>query len=223
MPGDPREKFSEELRQHCYAAAVSDFDWVVRIDADEFYPLDVCVHGAQFGAPRAALEKAHAADEQAVRAEIVQFWLTLDDVRRGVVLEDPAVSVRLRRRWYSFGHTGIVAWRTTLPAAYRAGQIKNIPTYPDGSDVGKHAGPPAILQLHYPCRDLAQVSARCAHRRRFPKAFGKYTQNLIIDERVAGLHYWDGGCLSNMWNHDGVYRWFEVAAELWTERAARWS
>jgi glycosyltransferase involved in cell wall biosynthesis len=81
LRGPGGEPFSEELRQHTLdVAADYDPDWVIRIDVDEIYHPDPD--------PRQVLEEALAEDSFCVRALQLEFWLTLDDVRRGLLLED---------------------------------------------------------------------------------------------------------------------------------------
>ena len=220
LPGDPDESFDEGLRQHtlAYAAGLNP-DWIVRIDPDEFYPRGVCFAGLLPQDPRAIFKAAEQSGYAALRAQVVQFWITVDDVRRGLLLEDEQVSVQKRRRWYTVGHSATVGWRHDPRLTYRMGQKENVPFSPNGVVVGAQGMEHSLLiQTHYPCRSLAQLVARVAHRKRFGASFGKYRHNLIIDEQVAGLHYWDGGAFSRAINHPALYSWYEMADQLFSER-----
>jgi len=225
LRGPVDEIFDEGLRQYALtAAAALDPDWIVRIDPDEFYPRGISVTGYRPQDPRAILENYDKTGVMATRAQVVQFWITFDDLRRGLLLEDETVSVQKRRRWYSFGHTAIVAWKHNLVLAYKYGSMKNIPFYPDGQDVGKDARGALLIQTHYTCRSLPQLVARVADRKKNGGSFGKYKHNLIIDETVVGLGYWnDGEPIIPYQNHDFVYKWFEISTRLYAERAAGWN
>lgn len=218
LPGDVNESFSESLRQHAlgYASALAP-DWIVRIDPDEFYPRGVHFAGGKPQDPRTILEGIDRKGYLAARAHVIQFWITLDDVKRGLLLEDESVSVQKRRRWYTVGHTAVVAWKHNPELVYRYASSKNIPFYPNGRDVGAvKCASPTLIQTHYTCRSLRQLVSRIEHRRQYRKAFGKYAQNLIIDE--AALHYWDGGAFLKKENHAALYRWFDQSSALYNRR-----
>lgn len=221
LEGDPGETFNEILRQYTltYAAKLEP-DWIVRIDPDEFYPRGVSFKKGKPQDPRAVLETLDAEGVLATRANVIQFWITLDDVRRGLLLEDEKASVQVRRRWYSVGHTAVVAWKHHPELAYKPGEVKNIPFYPDGRDVGQAlcASAENLIQTHYTCRSLSQLVARMADRQKDQQSFGKYVENLIIDEQVAGLFYWSGGPFWDVRNHEGVYQWFKEARALYEGR-----
>ena len=219
LPGDVNEKFDEGLRQHAltYAAALNP-DWIVRIDPDEFYPRGACFKGHLPKNPRDILEALDGMGYLSVRASVVQFWITLDDVRWGLMLEDDSVSVQKRRRWYSVGHTAIAAWRHSPRLSYTMGQRANVPFYPDGTNVGVNNVFSDLIQTHYSCRSLAQLVQRVEHRRAYKMSFGKYLQNLIFDEKDVPLHYWDGGPFSTVRNHEALTAWFEASMAAYKER-----
>jgi len=219
IKGDPEEEFNEALRQHTLDMASDlDADWIVRTDPDEFYPYGARWPNSEPQDMRHIIAQARARGEWAIRADVVQFWVTLDDMRRGFILEDERAPVQQRRRWYSVGHTAVAAWRHDPRFQYKPGEKKNLPFCPDGRDVGAFAREPLMIQTHYTCRSWPQMWGRVIDRRRNKAAFGKYQKNLVIDEAWAGLHYWDGGPFAPQANHDNVYRWFEKADALYVER-----
>lgn len=209
------EPFSEHMRQNCLNYInrhIPETDWVVRVDPDEFYPRGVWFKGLPDSYPRRYIE--HATDN-ALRAHVVQFWITLDDVKRGLLLEDDSISVQKRRRWYSVGHTATVAWKHDPELFYPEKGMRNTPAHPDPRKA-LCPGAPMMIQTHYTCRSWPQLWNRVQHRKQFRKSFGKYVKNLIIDERH--LHYWDGGALCPKVNHGQLYKWFDEAEELFKAR-----
>lgn len=214
--GEP-EPFNEGLRQHTLEAALSlDPDWIWRIDVDEIYHPEP--------EPRELLAAALEADVYCVRAMQAEFWLTLDDVRRGLLLEDESISVQERRRWYTFGHTAMVAWRPDPRLAYRMDEGvqkgRNVPTTADGRDVSGMGPcyPERLLQKHYNCRSMHQVIRRMRDRVKNLALFGKYKYNLIIDESV-GLHYLGPDeRFDTRDNHGVVYEWYARSQKLFEER-----
>lgn len=219
--GDPSESFSEQLRQNCLDFINTrwpDTDWVVRIDADEFYPRGAKIEGGILHDPRADIERAHERDDLSLRASVIEFWITLDDVRRGLLLEDEKTSVQKRRLWYTYGHSAVVAWRHKPELYYPVDSMKNVP-FDDGGDIGRYAGAPLMLQTHYPCRSLPQLLDRMGHRKRFKKSFGKYQHNLVIDETYAGLFKWDGKQpFRPINNRKFLYKWYEYSQALFKAR-----
>jgi len=154
----------------------------------------------------------------------MEFWITLDDVRRGLLLEDESVSVQKRRRWYTCGHMAMVAWRHRSDLFYSSDvglqKRRNVPVTVNGRDVSA-LGPchgVALVQKHYNCRSVRQLMARMADRIRDLKTFGKYRYNLIVDEKI-GLHYLGPDevfCYQD--NHHLVYEWYEESSKLFDER-----
>lgn len=215
LRGPEGESFSEHMRQHCLDYInenIQDVDWVVRIDPDEFYPRGVWMKNGPDSYPRRHLENTQ---DNAVRAHVIQFWITQDDVRRGLILENDRVSVRKRRRWYSVGHSAVVAWRHDPALCYPVIGMRNVPAHPDPSKAIQ-AGPPSIIQTHYTCRSWPQLWDRIQHREKFRKSFGKYVMNLVIDDDV--LYYWHGGPFINVRNHELLYEWYETAQRLYEGR-----
>ena len=216
IAGDVNETFNEGLRQHAYAAAMMlKPDWVWRVDPDEIY------HPGPD--PRDVFGRAMGSTATCIRASILEFWLTLDDVRRGLLLEDERISVQRRRRWYTYGHMAMVAWRPRVDLAYRMDvgvqRRRNVPVTPAGQDVSElgpcHGTP--LLQKHYSGRSLRQIVERRASRTDLA-SFGKYRHNLIVDEGI-GLHYLgDDGEIIFRHNQDYIYDWYRVAQKLYKER-----
>lgn len=212
ITGPPGEPFNEALRQHTLTRAMEyKPDWIIRIDVDEIYHPDPD--------PRGVLKDALADNAFCVRALQMEFWPTLDDVRRGLLLEDDHVSIQLRRRWYTCGHMAMVAWRPHPDLAYRELAIqkrRNVPTTTDGRDVSE-LGPvfgTYLVQKHYNCRSLPQILKRIKDRRDH-NTFGKYRYNLIVDERMAELHYLgpdDKLCFKD--NHDRIYDWYTASEQM---------
>lgn len=222
LPGYQIETFSEHLRQATlsYAKALHP-DWIVRIDPDEFYPAGAGFTGDEdkFNL-RQTIEIADSLKFLSLRVPVIQFWVTLDDIRRGFLLENEEDSVIQRRHWYSVGHSAVVAWKHDPALAYPLESRKNIPFYPDGRDVGQakllnsH-----LVQLHYPFRGFTQMARRIAHRKNMPYLFGKYRENVILDEAYCGLHHWDGvSPFERRENHDWVYKWFELSRKTFEGR-----
>lgn len=213
LRGDPEERFDESLRNYpLERAAKLNPGWLVRIDADEIYGHDP--------EPRQALETAAEMGATCCRAVVFNFWLTLDDIRRGVLLEDERISIIERRRWYTAGATAMVAWKHRPDLRYYQGQPNNVPLDPERRDVsllGPDAGP-MVIQRHYPCRSLRQLVDRVKDRRKALNSFGKYRYNLIVDEKI-GLYYLRPDELFNfVANHKLLYQWYERAQELFEER-----
>jgi len=217
LHGPGGEPFDEHLRQHTLdVAAELDPDWIVRIDVDEIYHHDPD--------PREILQQALDEDSFCVRALQLEFWLTLDDMRRGLLLEDERVSVQKRRRWYTCGHMAMVAWQHRPNLAYYTVELqnhKNVPLDPDGRDVSQ-IGPvhgQYLVQKHYNSRSLRQVMYRMQDRIKDLCTFGKYRYNMIIDERLCSLHYLGPDeqlCFKD--NHEAVYRWYGESAQWFNER-----
>jgi len=216
IPGDVNETFNEGLRQHAHAAAMGlKPDWIWRVDVDEIYHPEPN--------PRELFRRALVAGAKCIRALQCEFWLTLDDVRCGLLLEDERVSVQERRRWYTCGHMAMVAWRARPDLAYRRDvevqKRRNVPVTVDGRDVsglGACHGE-YLVQKHYSGRSLRQIVERRASRTDFA-SFGKYRHNLIVDEGV-GLHYLgDGETIRFVNNHHVIYEWYDQAERLYRER-----
>lgn len=216
IPGDVNETFNEGLRQHAHAAAMElEPDWIWRVDPDEIYHREPD--------PRRLLGNALAGGAACIRALILEFWLTLDDVACGLLLEDESVSVQERRRWYTCGHMAMVAWRPRADLAYRMDmevqRRRNVPVLTDGRDVselGPCLGVP-LVQKHYSGRSLRQIVERRASRTDLA-SFGKYRYNLIVNERVGLLHLGDDGKIEFVNNHHVIYKWYEESQRLYEER-----
>jgi len=220
-----REPWGEHLRQHTLDL-VNELqpDWVWRIDIDEIYHPDPN--------PRLLFKDAQKDRSFCIRALQAEFWLTLDDVRRGLLLEDETVSVQKRRRWYTIGHRALVAWRWRPDLRYYGLAIqkrKNVPLDSEGKHVAQ-LGPTfreCLLQKHYNCRSLPQVLRRMQERREDFKTFGKYRYNVIIDEKI-GLHYLGPPVLGEEFdfadNHALVYAWYKESLASLNERkgAFKW-
>lgn len=223
MRGPQGEPFSEGLRQHMlYYLPELRPDVVMRIDVDEIYHV-----GSGWRPPREVVEEAFAdLDVFSLRVVQAEFWLTLDDVRRGALIEDERVSVQKRRRWYTIGHTALVAWRYRPSLHYYSEasiqKRRNVPLDVNGRDVsqlGRVADVP-LLQKHYNCRSLGQIVRRMKERTDYG-TFGKYRFNLICDEGY-GLHYLGPDDVFRMENnHECVYRWYEDGMSLYKKRGLK--
>ncbi len=218
LAGPPEEMFKEQLRQHTLVAAADLHpDWIVRIDAGEIYHHDPD--------PRQVLEEALADGAFCVRGMQMEFWLTLDDVRRGLLLEDERVSIQKRRRWYTAGHMALIAWRHRDDLAFYPPEVQgraNVPLDAGGRNVAQ-LGPvfgQCPVQKHYNCRSLPQLLARMKDRSSDLYSFGKYRYNLIVDEKVMRLHYLGPDevfCFKD--NHEQAYQWYKQSTEMLKGRA----
>ena len=156
-----------------------------------------------------AIEVADSAGANVVRSWVPQFWLTFDDIRRGALNEDETVSIQDRRRWYSWGHMGTFAWKYNPDHYYPIDVPKRTPELP-GLDWRQWqvAGPVMSVCKHYCIRTVGQglERARARLERGGRWQFGKYATTWIMDERLAGLHRYDG-----LWdttrNHDRLYEY----------------
>ena len=218
-----RSEFHEGLRQPTLESAQGlGADWVVRVDIDEQYWL---IDDGQAVHPRAAIEHAHEAGASCVRALQAEFWITLDDVRRGLILEKETIPVLKRRRWYTIGHTALIAWRNHPDLKYYQDKDvqkrHNVPLWPDRAPVNARGfvWKERPLQLHFNSRSIRQLMGRMGHRVHNTWIFGKYRYNVIIDEQI-GLHYLgpdDRFCFRD--NHRVVYDWYEKSTGLQDERS----
>jgi len=161
-------------------------DWIISLDADEIYHTS----------PVKAIWAAESAGANVLWCDIPQFWITLADIRAGLLLEDEGVDVQERRRWYSWGHTGVFIWRDHPKHYYPKGIPKRTPEFEGVSDYRQwqQPGPVRPICKHYSFRSLRQALKRAEERKRRGgrRYFGKYYLNWIVDEVAAGLHYWDG-------------------------------
>jgi hypothetical protein len=174
-------------------------DWVLSVDADEIYHA-----GSQGPDPVAAINAAEEAGANVVRCFVPQFWLSFDDLRNGALHEDASLSIRARRRWYSWGHMGTFIWKWNDAHYYPDRPSKRTPELPGLSwREWQVAGPLTPVCKHYPIRTLEQGLRRARERleRGGRWQFGKYEQNWVIDERLAHLHRWDGGAWNTEPNH----------------------
>jgi len=211
--------FDEGLRQRTVEIARESgpVDWLVRIDVDEIYHW--------LPGPRELIEAASMSGFGCVKATQAEFWITLDDVARGLLLEPDDVPIQKLRRWYTIGHPATVAWRDDQRLAYSfdAGLQKrrNVPITEDGRDVASFwpVYQDRLLQKHYNCQTLDQVLARMPDRARDLNTFGKYRYNLIVDHGI-GLHFLGPDEVFDYRdNHDLVYQWYEESAAMTRERA----
>lgn len=230
LRGPAGEPWNEGMRQHMLDAlpdlysteTLAEDVVVMRVDIDEIYHI-----GPGVEHPRAVIEKAFGAGAFCLRAVQAEFWITLDDMRRGAIFEDARIPVQKRRRWYTIGHTALVAWRWRPDLRYYSDVLlqkrRNVPILADGRDVaqiGMDAGA-RLLQKHYNCQSVPQLLRRIAARQQSDKkTFGKYwnNYNLIIDESI-GLHYlgpdevWDWRA-----NHHVLGDWYRASAEMFADR-----
>lgn len=183
-------------------------DWVISVDADEIYHYDP---NRYVWSPIDAIVAAVRADANVVRSWVPQFWLTFDDLRKGLLQEDETISVQKRRRWYSWGHMGTFIWRWNDEHYYPVDVPKRTPELPGQTwREWQRAGPVLPVCKHYCFRSLPQAVVRAEERRKRGggRYFGKYFQQYIVEETVAGLHYlgpdeeWQTGE-----NHEAVTRY----------------
>ena len=199
---DPGGLFADHYRNELLAlTAPFEPDWVISVDADEIYDTS----------PVKAIMMADAAGANAVRCWVPEFWLTFDDLRKGALHEDEAISVQKRRRWYSWGHTGVFIWKWNPRHYYPNGIPKRTPELPNLNwREWLRLGPMQPICKHYPVRSLRQGLKRMDERleRGGRKYFGKYALNWIVDEVEAQLHFrhndvtWD-----TRYNHDKLREW----------------
>lgn len=204
---DPGGRFADHRRQELLDfTRVHKPDWIISVDGDEIYHTD----------PVAAVRAAEAAGANVVWSDIPQFWLTLDDIRGGLLLEDPTQSIQERRRWYSWGHTGCFTWRDHEAHYYPLDVQKRTPEYQGVPDYREwqRPGPERVVCKHYCFRSLPQALKRAAERleRGGRKYFGKYAYDFLIDERAASLHYFRGEWRRE-YNHDKVHAYMGRLSE----------
>lgn len=193
-------------------------DWIISIDADERYHTS----------PVEAILAAEAGGANYVRCRVPQFWMTLDDVRRGLVLEgDDLVDVELRRLWYSWGHTGVFIWKWNDHHYYPIDIQKRTPEC-DPPDVRTY-GPVYPICKHYCFRTLEQAIQRTRERRERGgvEYFGKYFEAcLLMDESRVGLHRFDGsfdGAWRESDNHNVLYQYFALVRARFEARQSEWA
>lgn len=218
IPAD--EPFNEGLRQATLEAARQGgtrCDWLIRIDVDEIYHW--------LPNPREIIEAANAGGFGCVKAIQAEFWLTLADVKAGLLVEPPRVPVQKLRRWYTIGHPATVAWidheELTYCMAVARQKRRNVPIMPSGQDVAAFykVFSERLLQKHYNAQTIEQVLQRMPDRVRDLSTFGKYRYSLIIDEEI-GLHFLgpdEKFDFAN--NHHLVYDWYEATAHRLEARA----
>jgi glycosyltransferase involved in cell wall biosynthesis len=181
---DPGGRFADHRRQELLdLTRLREPDWIISVDADEIYHTS----------PVDAIIAADAVDANVAWCDVPQFWLTLDDIRNGLLLEDESVSVQARRRWYSWGHTGVFIWRDHPSHYYPKDIQKRTPEFEGVPDYRcwQVPGPVRPICKHYPFRSLRQAMSRMEERlaRGGTKYFGKYELDWLIDEEAVGLSY----------------------------------
>ena len=197
---DPNDEFHDHQRQVLLDLTRAHHpDWIISLDADEIYHTD----------PVAAILVAHIAGANVVWEDVPQFWLTIADIRNGLLLEDERISVQERRKWYSWGHTGCFIWRDDPKHYYPKAIQKRTPEYEGVENYREwqRPGPVRPICKHYCFRSLPQAIKRMEERRARGgrKYFGKYFCDFIIDEVAAGLHYFDGGWVKDQGGHRRVH------------------
>jgi len=196
---DPEGEFHDHQRQVLLELTrAHNPDWIISLDADEIYHTN----------PLVAILTAHIAGANVVWCDIPQFWLTIADIKAGLLLEDESASVQKRRRWYSWGHTGCFIWRDDPKHYYPKSIPKRTPEY-EGVNNYRDWQMPGLARpicKHYPFRSLRQAVKRMDERleRGGRKYFGKYATDWIVDEETAGLHYFDGEWVRDVNGHRRV-------------------
>lgn len=198
---DPDEKFHDHIRNRLLELTLAHRpDWIISLDADEIYHTS----------PVEAILAADAAGANVVRNHVPQFWLTHADIRNGLLMEDTRRSIQERRRWYSWGHCGTFIWKVLPRHFYPRETPKRTPELPGQTwREWQSAGPMTPICKHYCFRSLEQALQRARERRERGgrKYFGKYFENWIIDERVAGLRYFDGEHWDTYPTHTFVHKY----------------
>lgn len=185
--------YQEYKREQVYRRARihGAFDWCMMIDADEIFHTS----------PIQAIEWAEAEGAQCVIPFKPEFWLTVDDLRSGALVEDERISVQQRRLWYSWCWRENRIWREHPDLHY----------WPDAMH-GKHVDPwrldgrswPELQSVtclahmlpilkHYPIRSVRQGIAKMEDRvPRGRRDFGKMSECWIMDEGFCQLRQFDG-------------------------------
>lgn len=208
MEPDPGDRFADTIRNRLLElTAPHEPDWVISVDADEIYH---DWHAPYISMnPSTAIQAAERVGANVVRCLVPQFWLTFQDLREGALWEDETPSVQQRRRWYSWGWKGTFIWRWNPEHYYPPDMPKRTPELPGKTwREWQRGGPMMPVCKHYPFRSLRQAMARAEERleRGGGRYFGKYRENWIVDERIAGLHHLGP---DEVWdirdNHQAVY------------------
>ncbi len=203
--------YQEYKRERLYELARRSlpFDWIVSVDADEIYHTS----------PIEAIEIAERDGAACVMPFIPEFWLTLDDLRNGALIEDEMISVQTRRLWYSWFWRENHIWREASDLHY----------FPD-SQHGKHRDPwvgeswnwPSHqsralvtqmlpIQKHYPIRGVRQGIAKMQDRLpRGRRDFGKMAEAWIIDQDFCRLAHWDGAWDTRI-TQPNIHAWYAEA------------
>lgn len=198
---DPGDLFADHRRQELLdLTRAHNPDWILSLDGDEIYD----------SSPVEAILAAEEAGANVVWSDIPQFWLTIADIRNGLLLEDESMSIQERRKWYSWGHTGVFAWKDLPQHYYPINVQKRTPEFLGEPDFRRWQvpGPIRTICKHYPFRSLRQAMKRAEERRRRGgrKYFGKYFFDWLIDEKIAKLHHFDGEWCKK-YNHDKVHQY----------------
>lgn len=200
VSADPDDRFADHRRQELLdLTRRHDPTWILSLDADEIYHTN----------PLEAILIAHVTGANVVWCDIPQFWLTIADIKAGLLMEDERVSIQERRRWYSWGHTGCFIWMDDLNHYYPQDVQKRTPEYKGVENYREWQlpGPVRPICKHYCFRSLPQAVKRMEERRvrGGRKYFGKYFCDIIIDEVTAGLSYFDGEWVRDMGGHRRVH------------------
>jgi len=214
-------RFREDKREMLYALArrSAPFDWVISIDADEIYE----------DSPLEAISLAEADGAQAIMPFIPEFWLTVDDVRNGALVEDERLSVQQRRRWYSWCWRENHIWRERADLHYLPDEQRGVhrdPYRPDGQSWPAlqslrllRQGAP--IQKHYPIRSVRQGIAKMGDRLpRGRRYFGKCAESWIVDEEWCGLARWGGPDWDTSPTQHKVREWYAEAHRRAERRGA---
>lgn len=208
---DPGEKFRDVYRQELLEfARTFDPDWHWTIDGDEIAD----------GDPTPFIKEAEEKRCNIITCQVPQFWLTFDDIRRGLIneeWEEPVRSVIDRRRWYTWGWRGDFIFKEYDTLYYPDERKRTAEGFPHRNVLKLQKGP---VIRHYCFRSLSQSVKRMQERlaRGGTWFFGKYREAWLIDESKVALHYlrdpWPPGEWNTENNHGEPYKWFGLVGSI---------
>lgn len=199
---DPGGRFADHYRNELLKMTARHRpDWVISVDADEIYDTS----------PVEAILAAEAAGAGYIWNDVPQFWLTFDDIRNGALVEDETVSIQERRRWYTWGHTGVFIWKWHDKHYYPPNAQKRTPE--TRGPEKRLYGPVRPICKHYCIRTIRQGVKRIEERkaRGGIEYFDKYFYSVLLVDETIGLHrLGTNGVWNKTYNHDKIFEWFDM-------------